>query len=117
MTSAERSKGAVRQSAYLARKRAGMKAVTPAWQGLSSARIQEAAKTAYRAVTWHHRASGLADAQLLCDDLVKAFADLLERMAGRSEAADWVDAWLAQVPAMWTAQYPVFVAPQAGEEA
>ena len=117
MTSAERSKSAVRQFAYLARKRAGMKAVTPAWQGLSSAGVQKAAKTAYRAATWHHRTSNQADAQLLRDDLVKIFLALLERMAGCSEAEDWVDAWLAQVPTTWTAQYPIFAASQAGKEA
>lgn len=114
MTSIQ-SPGARRQQAYLQRKRAGVNAVTAAWQGLSAAKVQDLAKTAYKAVTWHYRASAPADASLLRLDLVKAFAALLARQGGDHDAAVWLDTWMADMPATWTAQYPLYSLPQSGE--
>lgn len=50
-------------------------------------------------------------------DLVKAFEALLARQDGDHAAADWLDAWVADMPSSWTAQYPVYGIPQAGEPA
>lgn len=115
MTSVQ-SPGARRQQAYLQRKRAGVNAVTAAWQGLSTAKVQDFVKTAYKAVTWHYRASAPTDASLLRLDLVKAFAALLARQDGDHEAAAWLDAWMVDMPATWTAQYPLYGLPHPGEE-
>jgi hypothetical protein len=117
MTSRNSLKHAAHQESYRDRKRAGLVAMKPAWQGLSGARVQEATKTAYKAVTWHYRACGAADAAAFRRDLAKAFAALLMRDAGHIEAAAWVDAWSADMPASWTAQYPVYAAPQVREAA
>ena len=115
MTAWNSPKHAAHQKLYADRKRAGLQAIEPAWQGLSTARVQEAAKLAYKAVTWHYRACGASDAETFRQDLARAFAALLERQAGQTEAAVWVDAWMADMPASWTAQYPTYAAPQLGE--
>lgn len=117
MTSWNSTRHADHQKAHAERKKAGLQAIAPAWHGLSSAKVQDAAKTAYRAVTWHHRAAGAVDAPTFRQDLARAFAALLERQAGNDEAAAWLDAWAADMPATWTAQYPVYAAPQPGEAA
>lgn len=106
------TQGARRQQAYLDRKRAGLNRSVAAWQGLTTASVQHLAKTAYKAVTWHYRASAPADASLLRLDLVKAFAALMARQDGDHEAAAWLDAWMADMPATWTAQYPLYGLPE-----
>ncbi|WP_156920029.1 hypothetical protein [Comamonas composti] len=103
------------QQAYLKRKRAGMNRSIAAWDGLTTAKAQELAKAAYKAVTWHYRASTAADASALRVDLVKAFAALLARQDGDHHAAAWLDAWMADMPSTWTAQYPLYSLPQSGE--
>ena len=115
MTAWNSPKHAVHQKLYADRKRAGLQAVAPAWEGLSTARVQEAAKLAYKAVTWRYRACGASDAEAFRHDLARAFAALLERHAGQVETAAWVDAWMADMPASWTAQYPVYTTLQHGE--
>lgn len=117
MTAWNSSKHAAHQKAHADRKRAGMQPVAPAWQGLSAAKAQEAAKVAYKAVTWHYRARDAADVAAFRQDLARAFAALLMRQAGHAEAAAWVDALAADMPATWTAQYPIYAVPQAGEVA
>ncbi|MDP4074002.1 hypothetical protein [Acidovorax sp. A1169] len=111
MTAWNSPKHAEHQKAHSERKRSGLQAVAPAWQGLGTAKVQDAAKTAFKAVTWHHRACGSVDAQTFRLDLARAFAALVERQAGNLDAAAWLDAWSADMPASWTAQYPVYANP------
>ncbi|WP_046059535.1 hypothetical protein [Paracidovorax citrulli] len=117
MTAWNSVRHAAHQKAHADRKRAGLEAVTPAWQGFSAGKILEASKMAFRAVTWHYRARGTADAEAFRQDLARAFAALLERQAGHVDAAAWLDAWMAEMPPTWTAQYPIYAAPQPGEPA
>lgn len=111
------SLAARRQQAYLERKRAGVDRSITAWQGLTAAKVQDLAKTAYKAVTWRYRAGTAADSSAMRGDLVKAFEALLARQNGDHAAADWLDAWVADMPSTWTAQYPVYGIAQAGEPA
>lgn len=117
MTAWNSSKHADHQKAHAERKRAGLKAVTPAWQGLSASKVQEMSRHAFRVVTWRYRSAEASDGQALRQDLERAFAALLERSAGRHEAAAWLDSWAADMPPTWTAQYPLYAVPQSGEAA
>jgi hypothetical protein len=115
MSNSKYSSNAVYKKAHALRNKAGLKPVNAAWKGLSTAKVQDLTKTAYKAVTWHYRSSAPADASLLRLDLVKAFAALLARQDGDHEAAAWLDAWAADMPQTWTAQYPIFGLPQPKE--
>lgn len=115
MTAQNSSKHAAHQKAYEDRKRAGLEVMATAWQGLTTAKVQAAAKTAFKVVTWHYRSAGAAGADTFRGHLVDAFAALLERDAGNPQAADWVDSCMADMPSTWTAQYPAYASPQAGE--
>ena len=65
MTAWNSTKHADHQKAHADRKRAGLKAVTPAWHGLTASKVQEISRHAFRVVTWRYRAAQAADAQAL----------------------------------------------------
>lgn len=126
MSTRNASKHSRHQAAYLERRKAGLQRVPSPWHWLTLADVQRLAVESFRIASYQCRdvQDAASTPEMFTEALQQAFEVLVADAAtasgfhvASSLSQDYAQAMRADLPAGWSPQYPVYVAPQQGEVA